>query len=520
MTTTIKKIIISMLLAASSFSALAQQVAAAAFSWEDHYKIASVPSPRMVDTQVGGLAFTKDGRIAACFHRGEIMFYNPEAESWKLFASGLHEPLGIYAEDGGTILVVQRAELTRLHDKDGDGTADFYEVICNDWGVSGNYHEFTFGLVKDSKKNVYVSLGTASNGSGVREEIRGPWNDTGGLTHDKFLYGGEHGSWTEKKKAVPRMYARVPYRGCVLQIQPGARKATVYATGLRTPNGLYMDADDQLWVSDNQGDWVGASKLHRIQPGRFHGHAASLLWDKRPPTVTPVELPLQELQRRRVKSAALMPQGECANSLTQMLPYRREFGSSSAASSGNLIIGDMNHARLVQYLPDVVNGHYQGAATHLITSESLGIGNNRLLYAPDGKTLYVGKTHLSWPGREGIKRITYTGTPYLQVEAMRLTPKGFTFQFNSKISVPADGSAYEIQSYRIGYHAGYGSKNYDLEDEPCAKVVADGKELIIELDKALKSNRVYDLRLPAEIKSALGYISSTRFWYTAHLIYE
>ena len=182
MTTTIKKIIISMLLAASSFSALAQQVAAAAFSWEDHYKIASVPSPRMVDTQVGGLAFTKDGRIAACFHRGEIMFYNPEAESWKLFASGLHEPLGIYAEDGGTILVVQRAELTRLHDKDGDGTADFYEVICNDWGVSGNYHEFTFGLVKDSKKNVYVSLGTASNGSGVREEIRGPWNDTGGLT--------------------------------------------------------------------------------------------------------------------------------------------------------------------------------------------------------------------------------------------------------------------------------------------------------------------------------------------------
>ena len=25
--------------------------------------------------------------------------------------------------------------------------ADFYEVVCNDWGVSGNYHEFAFGLV-------------------------------------------------------------------------------------------------------------------------------------------------------------------------------------------------------------------------------------------------------------------------------------------------------------------------------------------------------------------------------------
>lgn len=484
------------------------------FSWEDYYEIVSVPSPSKVDTQIGGLAWTKDGEVAACFHRGEVMFYSPKTKQWRLFASGLHEPLGIHVEKEGTILVIQRAELTRLHDKDGDGTADFYEVVCNDWGVSGNYHEFTFGLVKDSKKNIYIALGTASSGAGVREEIRGPWNDTGGLTHERFLYGGKHGDWKEKKEGVPRMYARVPYRGCVLKVAPGSHKAEVYATGFRTPNGLYVDASDQLWVSDNQGDWVGASKLHRIQPGGFHGHAASLLWDKNPPKVTPVELPIEELEKRRVKSAALMPQGECANSITQMIGARKEFGLT--VGSDNLIIGEMNHARLINYLPDTVNGVHQGATTHVLNSLSLGMGNNRLLYSADGKSLYVGKTHLSWPGREGIKLITYTGKPYLQAESVRMTKRGFKIKFNSEITIPKDKSIYEIETYRIAYHSRYGSENYDLETEPLKKVVAKGDELIIELENALKADRIYDIRLPAEIKSELGSISSTRFWYTAH----
>ena len=316
------------------------------------------------------------------------------------------------------------------------------------------------------------------------------------------------------------MYSRVPYRGCVLKIEPGSTKAKVHATGLRTPNGLYMDAKDQLWIADNQGDWVGASTLHRIQPGKFHGHVASLLWDADPPKVSPEKLPIEELEARRVKAAALMPQGDCANSITQILPYRKEFGQSSGADLNNLIIGEMNHARLVQYLPDLVNGSHQGTATHLLATESLGMGNNRLLYSADGKSLYSGKTHLSWPGREGIKRITFNGKPYLQAESVKLTRTGFNITFNSVVTIPKAEAAYVIESYRIAYHAEYGSKNFDLESEPCSKVSANGKELTIDLEKELKSNRVYDIRLPAEIKSDLSFISSTRFWYTAHRVHE
>ncbi|MBL9190439.1 MAG: hypothetical protein JNK23_23365 [Opitutaceae bacterium] len=493
----------------------------AQFSWEDHYTVVSIPAPAGVDNQIGGLDLDAEGRLVACFHRGEVMKYDEVTGKWSLFASGLHEPLGLYVEAAGTILVLQRAELTRLHDRNGDGVADFYETVSNDWGLSGNYHEFAFGLVKDSKQNIYLTLGTASNGSGVREEVRGKWNNTGGLTLDKFLGGGRHGTWSEKKEAVPRMYSRVPYRGCVLRIAPGSSQAQVYATGFRTPNGLYMDANDQLWVTDNQGDWVGASKLHRVVPGGFHGHPASLLWGENPPDMEPSRLPVAQLDALRVKAAGLFPQGDCANSMTQILPYKPSFGPllTGDQAAEQLITGEMNSSRLIRHLPDVVHGQHQGTGAHLLETESIGMGNNRILYTRDGASLYLGKTHLSWPGREGIKKVTYNGKPFLQVDSVKLTPQGFAFTFNAPIEDPAGLPAYKVESYRIAYHAAYGSQKFELETHACAHVAINGNVLTLQLDQKPRENRVYDIVLPKTLRSKLGEISSTRFWYTAHRVY-
>jgi len=212
---------ISKLLFSSLISgALTLSNAHAKFNWKDYYEITDIKIDKDLDPQIGGIATMKDGRIIACFHRGEVASYDPTTKQWTTFASGLHEPLGIYVEEEGTILVMQRAELTRLHDKNNDGVADFYEVVSNDWGMTGNYHEFGFGVVKDSKKNIYITLGTASNGSGVRDEMRGEWNNAGGLTQEDFFNKGSSDEWKEKKKRLPRMYARTPYRGCALKIEP------------------------------------------------------------------------------------------------------------------------------------------------------------------------------------------------------------------------------------------------------------------------------------------------------------
>jgi len=504
-----------------AISLLAGHWSRAEFSWEDYYDIVSMPSPKGVDTQIGGMDLDAEGRIVVCFHRGEVKILDPGSGEWTLFASGLHEPLGVYVEEEGTVLVIQRAELTRLHDNNGDGVADFYETVSDDWGMSGNYHEFTFGIVKDSKKNIYLSLGTASHNGGVREEVRGEWNDNGGLKQEDFFAGKEYGDWQERKLKLPRMYSRVPYRGCVLRIEPGSSKAHVYATGFRTPNGLYVDDEDQLWISDNQGDWVGASKLHRVVEGGFHGHAASLLWSENPPEVVPADMPVPELDAMRVKAAGLFPQGDCANSMTQILPMKESFSPLRAEmATQTLVVGDMNHSRLVLYYPDVVDGQQQGTGAHLLNTLSLGMGNNRLLYTSDGSSLYLGKTHLGWPGREGIKKVTYSGEPYLMVESVKLTPKGFEFTFNAPIKDPAGLPAYHIESYRIAYQARYGSKKFELETEDCSRVTVSGNVLTIELSKEPRENRVYDINLPSDITSDLSDISSNRFWYTAHQVYQ
>ncbi len=514
--TKISVVTISLLLTFFNYNVWAE------FAWEHYYDFENVNTPENVDPQFGGLAMNAQGQLVACFHRGEVGIYDEDKDTWSIFATGLHEPLGIYVEEEGTILVIQRGELTRLHDKNNDGKADFYEVVSNDWGLSGNYHEFTFGLVKDSQKNIYISLGTASNGAGVREEIRGEWNTIGGLTQEMFLSGGKFGDWKEKKKAVPRMYARVPYRGCVLRIKPGSMKAEVYATGVRTPNGLYMDANDQLWIADNQGDWVGASKIHRIEEGGFHGHVASLLWAENPPNQVPADMPVEELEAMRIKAPILLPQGDCANSITQILPLTQAFApiSKTVTEQDKLIVGEMNHSRIVKYLPDVVNGQHQGAATHILNTTSLGTGNNRLLYSLDGKSLYLGKTHLSWPGRKGLKKVTYNGKPYLLVESVKLTPTGFEFSFNAPIKDQECLQSYAIESFEVLYHAGYGSPKHNRRQEAVESIQIDGNKLILELAQKPQANKVYDITLSDCITSDLSDISSTRYWYTAHAVYD
>lgn len=504
------------LLSLTLLSSLVPFALAERFNWEDYYTVEVITLPA-VDPQIGGMDLDADGNLVVCFHRGEVMRYSPEKKEWTEYASGLHEPLGLLTEDDGAVVVVQRGELTRLIDENGDGKADFYKNLSDDWGMSGNYHEFTFGLARDSKKNYYIALGTASNGAGVREEVRGEWNDNGGLTQEKFL-PKDGNEWKEMKKLTPRMYSRVPYRGCVLRITPDSRKAEVYATGFRTPNGLYMDEKDQLWINDNQGDWVGASRLARVVEGGFHGHAASLLWTENPPSVVPAEVPPEELNKFRVKGAALMPQGDCANSTTQPFPAKSSF--TSLKEEGPLLMGDMNSSRLPLYYPEEVNGQIQGATTHFMVTSALNQGNNRFVYTPDGKSLYVGKTHLSWPGAEGLYKITYNGKPYFQVQQFKLHPKGFEIFFNDTIRNSKRLKEYTIRSYEKLYHKHYGSPKHKPAEEKVVHVENRGRSILVELENPPKANRVYDITLPKSIESDLGILSCSRYWYTAHEVYE
>src|SRR5690554_3706783 len=140
------------------------------------YTVESIPLPPGLEAETGGLDFFPDGRLVACFTRGEVMTYNPKTGEWTLFAEGLHEPLGILVVDDSEVIVLQRPELTRIKDTDGDGKADLYQKITDEFGISGNYHEFNYGPAQDENGNLFIALNTGSSGGGIRENVRGELN--------------------------------------------------------------------------------------------------------------------------------------------------------------------------------------------------------------------------------------------------------------------------------------------------------------------------------------------------------
>jgi hypothetical protein len=165
------------------FSGIAPPMPVEAGAESKHYKIVTLPIPKDVVLEVGGLAMRPDGKLLACTRRGEVwLISNPNTDDltqvkFKLFATGLHEALGLRLV-GKDLYVAQRPELTKLVDTDGDDVADLYETVCDRWGVSGDYHEFAFGPARDKDGNFYVTLNV---GFGGGHQSKAPWRGWGSV---------------------------------------------------------------------------------------------------------------------------------------------------------------------------------------------------------------------------------------------------------------------------------------------------------------------------------------------------
>ncbi|MFK7740022.1 MAG: hypothetical protein AB8H80_06825 [Planctomycetota bacterium] len=457
--------------------------------WRDHFTMDRIEIPAGIDPQIGGMDATPSGKLAMCFHRGEVFLFDPATSTWAQFAEGLHEPLGLLAESDSSLLVMQRAELTRLRDTDGDGRADEYETVYDGFGMTGNYHEFAFGPARDADGNLYIALNTASNGAGIREEIRGEWNEIG-LDRSKMAVRGK--PWRKQAGAAGRMYARAAWRGWVLKMAPDGSKAQPFACGFRSPDGIGFDAAGRLLVTDNQGDWLGTSKVHHVRKDRFHGHPASLIW-RDGWTRNPLEMKPAELDALRTEAMGLLPQGELASSPTQPITVPDGvFG----ACAGQTLIGEMNQKTLIRFVPDCADGVSQGAAIPFLQSDALGNGNHRLAFTEDG-SLWVAKTHLSWAGAEGLMRVRQRAPskPLFMVQRVRLTKNGFELDLTEPPS--ADTLALiQLKAHTYRYHKAYGSPKIGESKVAITKRerTNNGRTLVLDVAEQ-KERHVYTIGL-------------------------
>ena len=137
-----------------------------------HGKLGSDPGAYVVDTvtipetnrwnswmRLSAMDFFSDGRCAVSTLSGDVWIVSGldgslENLSWKRFATGLYEPLGLKVVDD-TIYVLGRDRVTRLLDLNRDGEADYYESFNSDLDVYPTYHAFVFDLQTDTNGNFY-----------------------------------------------------------------------------------------------------------------------------------------------------------------------------------------------------------------------------------------------------------------------------------------------------------------------------------------------------------------------------
>ncbi len=200
----------------------------------------------------GGHDFLPDGSALVCTMQGDIWQVSgfagkdgeyPQTARWRRFASGLSQALGLVITDAG-IFVQGRDQLTRLHDLNGDGEADFYECFSNAFETSPAGHDFICGLESDAAGNFY----TVSGNQGL------------------------------------------------LRISSDGKHADVIATGFRNPDGLGLLPDGTLTIPCSEGDWTPASQICAVTeahqgatvPAHF-GHGGPR--DKKLPELPLVYLP-------------------------------------------------------------------------------------------------------------------------------------------------------------------------------------------------------------------------------------
>jgi glucose/arabinose dehydrogenase len=339
------------------------------------YRVENIKMPDGLTAETGAIEFLPNGKMVASFTRGEVMTYNTSTKEWKLFAEGLHDPLGILVISNSELLIMQRPELTRVKDTDGDGIADLYEKVTDDFGLSGNYHEFNYGPVKDKDGNIFIALNSSSGGGDIRSEVRGEINPLG---RDYSVKG--------------QMFSNLPYRGWMMKLKKDG-KLMPFASGFRSPNGIGFDLEGNLFATDNQGDWIGTSPLHHVQEGKFYGHPGSLVWQNGWNKGNPFLLPVPVLDSMRTRGTVLFPHGIIANSPTQ--PVCDNTAGKFGPFSGQLLIGEMNKARIVRVMLERVGGELQGACIPFFDENGLRKGNNRMVFAPDG-SLWIGQNYHVW----------------------------------------------------------------------------------------------------------------------------
>ena len=421
------------------------------------------------------IALAKDGTVVVGTRTAGIWRWKDN--TWSLFAEGTYEALGVVIEndDASTIVIAQKPEITRLRDTNGDGRADVFETVCDDFGFHGNYHEYTHGPVRDADGNYHFLLNLSHS------------------NNEKASYkaGGQF------------MGSMGGFRGWAILVTPdGTFKP--YSSGLRSPAGLAVDPDGRLVYTENQGEYVGSSKIFYLTEGAFYGHPSGLISMPGMKPGSP-EIAFEKWQPKTQRHALWFPHNRYANSPGS--PAWDLTGGKFGPFSGQMFVGDQTLSTLLRVASERVGETDQG--TMILFARGLASGVMRPCFLPDG-SLLLGQTGRGWQAKGGkeasLQRIIHDPavTP-ADIHSVTTNKTGFTVHFTTPLAASATPESLlpklQLESWTYTDAMNYGSGQNEKRKGEIAglTIAADRKSITLELpefaDPTTITNRIHHLQL-------------------------
>jgi glucose/arabinose dehydrogenase len=446
-----------------------------------------IGSPYVVDTltipeknpwqswmRLAALDFFSDGRAAVSTWNGDLWIVSGIDEklnklSWKRFAAGLFEPLGLKIVSD-QIYILGRDQITRLHDLNHDGEADFYENFNNDAGVGSSYHAFAFDLQTDKAGNFY------------------------------YIRCGQ------------RVDPSLPLSGGMVEVASDGSRTELIAHGLRAANGMSIGPNDEITCADNQGNWIPSSRLNLVKRGGFYGyvphaHTAS--------TPTDCEKPICWLPMIIDNSSG----GQVWVTSDMWGPFK-----------GHLLHTSYGKSSLFHVLMETVDGQAQGGVVRFPLNFDSGIMRAR--FNPRDGQLYVcGLNGWQTTGaRDGaLQRVRYTGGAVNTPLALRVWRNGIQISFTGALDTASasDEQNYAVSQWNYKWTKEYGSPEFSVVDPDekghdamtikSVKLSADRKTVLLEIPDL---QPVMQMKIQMRIKAADGSAIATEIYNTINRVPE
>ncbi len=430
------------------------------------------PNPYNSWLRFSGFDFFADAtRAAICSVSGDVWVVSGLNEKldhleWKRFATGLFQPLGLKIVDD-VVYVTCRDGIIRLHDEDGDGEADFYESFNNDVTITPHYHEFCLGLETDLEGNFYFS-----KGGNLDEAI-------------------------------------IPHQGTFNRVSKDGSKLSIVATGLRAPNGMSVGPQGELTTSDNEGNWVPASRVNFMKPGGFYGHVFTAHQLPKPTTYDgPV---------------FWLPKNVDNSSGGQTWVTSRRWGPFE----GDLLHTSYGLCSLFKAFYETVDGVTQGGVVRFPLKFDSGVMRGR--FSPgDGQLYLCGLVIWQSNGAQkgAMHRVRYTGKPVASLRDLAVKADGVELGFTTALDRASveDTANWSVERWNYKWTEKYGSPEFSVKDPDrkghdtmTVKSVRllPGGRVRVELPEIAP---VMQQRLKFALKTAEGQPLEQEVWHTIHRV--